>query len=306
MRKSLWASVLLVAIVLTVSSACKAPAEFEVTSLDVAPPQVTVGDTVRVAAEVKNIGGSEGTYTAILTVDGVEIETKDVAVAPGATEAVTFSVVKEEAGSYQIAMDEMSSSLVVKEKEPTLIAKEIELRHDDGEAYQYLVSVDGGWLVDFLPPPTPFTVRKIRLFGAQSSSGRARTFEVEIWDKDRKILYNQTYPSTEFPIGKAAPGREMLAVGGRWVELEVPNIEVSDRFYVHMWNGPKFAGIHLGADDSIENERSAITVRTGGITEEVETWSRSNFCLCWFFYDYDQSKVNWMIRVVGTIMVPEE
>jgi len=39
------------------------PAAFEVTTMNVTPPEVTAGETANVTAEVKNTGGSEGTYT---------------------------------------------------------------------------------------------------------------------------------------------------------------------------------------------------------------------------------------------------
>ena len=112
---------LLLATLLIAPAACKAPAEFEVTSVNITPPEVTAGNAVTVTAEVKNTGGSQGVYTAILSVDGVEIETKDVAVASGISERVTFSLVKHEDGTYTIAVGEVSSSLTVN---PELSASE--------------------------------------------------------------------------------------------------------------------------------------------------------------------------------------
>jgi hypothetical protein len=304
MKKGFCVSVLLLATVLILPPACKAPAapaQFEVTSFNISPPEITAGETASITTQVKNIGGSEGTYTAVLTVDGAQAETKNVTVTPGATETVTFSLVKDKAGTYQVAIGELRSSLTVK---PKLVAKEVELKYDNDKPYEYLVSVDGGWLVDFLPPVTPFTIQKIRLFGSRGS--QERTFELEIWDKDHKVLFKEVYPPSKFPIGESAPGNEKLAAGATWVELEVPNIEVADRFYVHIWNGSSFGGTHLGADSSVKNEHSAITIRTTGITKEVESWGQSNFCLCWTFLNWSKPKVNWMIRVLGTAMVPEE
>ncbi|MBM3142640.1 MAG: hypothetical protein FJ005_06300 [Chloroflexi bacterium] len=304
MKKGFCVSVLLLVTVLILPTACKAPpepAQFEVLSLDIIPPTVIAGDTVTVTARVKNTGGSDGIYTATLTVDGAQVETKDITVTPGATETVNFSLARDKAGTYQVAIGELRSSLTVK---PKLVAKEVELKYDNDKPYEYLVSVDGGWLVDFLPPVTPFTIQKIRLFGSRGS--QERTFELEIWDKDHKVLFKEAYPSSKFPIGKSAPGNENLAAGATWVELEVPNIEVADRFYVHIWNGSSFWGTHLGADSSVKNEHSAITIRTTGITKEVESWGQSNFCLCWTFLNWSKPKVNWMIRVVGIVMVPEE
>ena len=89
-------------------------AKFEVTSLDVTPPEVVAGETVNVTAEVTNTGTSEGTYTAILTVDGAEAERKDVRVAAGAAGTVTFSLVKDIPGNYQIGIGGLTSTLTVK------------------------------------------------------------------------------------------------------------------------------------------------------------------------------------------------
>jgi len=101
---------------LLVLGACAKPAAFEVTSLVVTPPEVTAGGTVSVTAEVRNTGGSEGSYTATLTVDGATAQTKEVALAVGASKTVSFSLVKDRAGTYQIAVGGLASSLRVKEK----------------------------------------------------------------------------------------------------------------------------------------------------------------------------------------------
>lgn len=291
MKKGFCVSVLLLVTVLILPTACKAPpepAQFEVLSLDIIPPTVIAGDTVTVTARVKNTGGSDGIYTATLTVDGAQVETKDITVTPGATETVNFSLAKDKAGTYKIAIGEQRSSLTVK---PKLVAKEVELKYDDGKADGFS-SVGGGYLVDFMTPAIPFSIKKIRLFGSLRGFFQG-SFELEIWDKDRRVLYKEVYPDTKFPLG-----------GTAWVELEVPNIEVSDRFYVDVWKGPNLTGgIHLGVDESVKNEHSTVTVRPAGVTKEVESWKQEYFCPCWF---NDKSKTNWMIRVVGTAMVPEE
>lgn len=90
-----------------------APAEFEVISLDAKPPEVIAGETVSITAEVRNTGGSEGIYTAILTVNGATIETKDITVAAGATQKVTFSLVKDATGSYEIGIGGLTLRLTV-------------------------------------------------------------------------------------------------------------------------------------------------------------------------------------------------
>jgi hypothetical protein len=97
------------------AGACTKPAAFEVTSLNISPSEVTVGETVSIAAEVSNIGDSAGTYNAVLTVDGATVETKDIALAAGASQMVTFSLVKDTPDTYQVSIGELTSSLTVNE-----------------------------------------------------------------------------------------------------------------------------------------------------------------------------------------------
>lgn len=263
------------------------PAAFEVISLDVTPPEVVAGETVNITAEVKNTGGSEGAYTAVLTIDGATVETKEVTLAPGTSKTVSFSLVKDKVGTYKVGIGGLTSSLTVKEK---LVLKEVELKYDDGTARDFLsAGQDGGYLVDFSPPTVPLTIKKVRICGGLYGSGwEGKNFRVEIWDKDYKILHTATYPVTKFTVNAAT-----------WVEVEVPDIAVSDKFYVHVYTGTgKMAGIHLGADDSVANEHSEITVlTTEGVSRIRVDWLYS--ASYWFG---DKSKVNWMIRVVGTII----
>ncbi len=91
----------------------------------------------------------------------------------------------------------------------------------------------------------------------------------------------------------------------RRVELKVPNVEVSDRFYVYVWtDDPVFLGIHIGADNSVKNAHSTAVVPANGFYKEAEPWPL--ICPDPTHWWHDKSKVNWMIRVVGTVMVPEE
>jgi hypothetical protein len=268
------------------------PAEFEVISLDIEPSEVVARETVTITAVVGNTGGSEGTYVAVLAVDGITVETKEVAITSGSSKVVTFSLVKDAAGTYEIGMGGLSSSLVVKEK---LVITEFELKYDDGEARDFISAyppILTGYLVDFTPPATPFTIKKVQICGVllYGSGCEGKNFEVEIWDKDYKVLHSATYPVTKFVVEVAT-----------WVEVEIPDIEVTDKFYVHVYTGTGIGeGIHMGADDSIVNEHSETTIRTAEGTDHVLVdWPYTP--TLWFG---DKSKVNWMIRVVGMGMMP--
>jgi len=272
---------------LIIPGACaKPPAAFEVTSLVITPQEVTAGDTASVTAEVKNTGGSEGSYTATLTVDGATVETKQVTLAAGASKTVSFSLVKDKAGTYQVGIGGLTSKLTVK-------PKLVELKYDDGTARDFLSAAPGGgYLIDFSPPAVPFTIKKVRICGRLYGSGyEGKNFDVEIWDKDYKVLYSATYPVTKFTVNAAI-----------WLDVEVPDIKVSDKFYVHVYTGTgRMQGIHLGADDSVDNKHSELTART---TEGVSV-IRADWSYDPSFWFGDKSKVNWMIRVVGTGMMPE-
>lgn len=297
MRKSFWASVLLLVTVLLMPLACKAPAEFEVVSLDTTPPEVTAGDTVSVTAGVKNIGGSEGVYSAILAVNGVEVGTKEVTVGPGNTEVVSFSLVKDEAGTYQVAVGELSSSFTVKQK---LVAKEFELKYDDGTARDSISFWQGGHVVDFEPPATPFVIKTIRIAGGLFDGGagnieeiKKKNFDLEILDEDLNVIYTVTYPYAKF-----------TSFVTTWINFEIPDVEVDDKFYVNIHTMSPRYGLHIGADDSVINEHSEVTIRNvPGNTVIPAWWPYGPASEYWFGH---KSKVNWMIRVVGTAMVPEE
>ena len=92
------------------------PAEFEVISLDVEPSEVTAGETVTITAMVVNIGGRAGNYAAILTVDGITEETQEMLITHSSYRVMTFYLVKDTPGTYEIGVGEFSSILTVKEK----------------------------------------------------------------------------------------------------------------------------------------------------------------------------------------------
>lgn len=104
---------LLLMIVLTGCTACAPPEEFEVSSLEVQPDVCLPGDTVTVAVDVKNVGGREGIYTAILKVNAVEVDTRDVVVAAGGTETVSFELTEDVPGTYTINLEGLTGALRV-------------------------------------------------------------------------------------------------------------------------------------------------------------------------------------------------
>ncbi|UCH50714.1 MAG: hypothetical protein JSV54_06775 [Chloroflexota bacterium] len=108
----------LAAVALVTSVACGAPpqksiAGFEVVSLNVVPSEVSIGKEAKITAKVVNVGESQATYTAALTINDVESQKKDVVIPAEDIGIVTFSVVKREAGTYRFAIDDLTASLSV-------------------------------------------------------------------------------------------------------------------------------------------------------------------------------------------------
>ena len=89
------------------------PAEFTITSLTLSSRVVDPGEPVTITAGVTNIGGSEGSYTLNLTVNGEVEQTKTVTLAPGATGTVAFTITREEPGSYSVSVDGKTAGFVV-------------------------------------------------------------------------------------------------------------------------------------------------------------------------------------------------
>jgi hypothetical protein len=104
-------------------------------------------------------------------------------------------------------------------------------------------------------------------------------------DKDNKFLTRMHYPVTIFNIN--TPG---------WVEIDIPDIDVTDEFSVWLFTSTaRKRGIHIGADNSVTNEHSDFLGLVQSQIKILEKWPYSSDL--WFG---DKSKVNWMIRVVGS------
>ena len=90
-----------------------APAVFSVSNLTVQPAEVEPNETVTIIVSVANTGGTEGSYSVVLKINGVKEEEKSVTVAAGSSEDVSFSVTREEAASYNVVVDGLSGSFTI-------------------------------------------------------------------------------------------------------------------------------------------------------------------------------------------------
>jgi len=118
MRKEILATAVIVCIVAIATGwyMNRSKAEFEVSSLEISPSEVFIGETATISVDVRNVGTAEGTYIATLTVNGVQVETKKVSLSEGEVKTLTFTVLKDTCGNYTIKVEELEAILIVKEK----------------------------------------------------------------------------------------------------------------------------------------------------------------------------------------------
>ena len=133
------------------------PASFKVISLDIEPPEVMVGEAVNITAEIKNTGGSEGTYTAVLTLDGEEIETKNTTVAPRTMEVLSFILTKDAVGIYRVNLAKLTKVLIVKDQQglPSgyILEKKLKYEDDQIEIFDITYMSDGLKVKGYLAQP---------------------------------------------------------------------------------------------------------------------------------------------------------
>jgi len=96
------------------------PAAFSISNLSIKPAEVQPRQTITITVSVSNTGGRQGSYTVVLKINGVKEADKSVTVAAGKSQDVSFSVTKEEAGTYSAEVDGLSGSFTVVAPGPPL------------------------------------------------------------------------------------------------------------------------------------------------------------------------------------------
>jgi hypothetical protein len=90
-----------------------APAKFELGGLAINPAQAGVGEPVGISVVVQNTGELESGYTLNLEIDGSLEQSKEVALPGGESTQVVFVVVRDEPGTYTIAIDGLTGEFTV-------------------------------------------------------------------------------------------------------------------------------------------------------------------------------------------------
>jgi hypothetical protein len=286
-----------VVITLILSAACQTaalPARFEVTSLQISPREINVGETANVSAQVTNTGGTSSIYNATLYMDGNKVGSKVIALDPGYTKSVVFSFSADDAGTHKISVGERSGTLTVLSK---LTMKQIEIAYDNGIVKDYLALVkpSTGYVVRFDSPSKPFSINKISVFAlVYGSPGyHVANSELQILDTDLTVIYSSPFSGDGFPL-RTRLGSNIDSTGA-WVDFDLPDVEVKGNFYINIYTGiPAGQGLRMGVVD-MPNTHSDTSIRSdNGVDYLAPDWPYSP--ASWFG---DKSRVNWMIRVSG-------
>lgn len=95
-----------------------ASAKFEVIQLTITPSQVNSGESVGVNAAINNSGSADGVYNASLIINGIERETKKVAIRQNGTQEVAFTITEQTPGIYNVSIGDKTATYTVL-KQPT-------------------------------------------------------------------------------------------------------------------------------------------------------------------------------------------
>jgi PKD repeat protein len=89
-----------------------APANFSVSNLVIAPEHAKQGEKVAISALVTNNGEVIGTYSLVLKLNGEVESTEEISLNPGESQRVTFSIIKNTAGFYNVELDGLTGRFV--------------------------------------------------------------------------------------------------------------------------------------------------------------------------------------------------
>jgi uncharacterized protein YfaS (alpha-2-macroglobulin family) len=91
------------------------PPEFRLSNLEINPAEVEVGDNVVIRAKVANVGGTQGSYTAELKIDGMTKQTEKLTILAGTDYTLVFKVCRCLPGNYIVTLGDLTGQFLVKE-----------------------------------------------------------------------------------------------------------------------------------------------------------------------------------------------
>jgi len=86
---------------------------FSMSNLTITPNQVKSGEPITISAIASNNGSEAGTYSVVLRINGMVENIIDLMLSPGASQATTFTIIKEAGGEYYTEVDGLSGIFIV-------------------------------------------------------------------------------------------------------------------------------------------------------------------------------------------------
>ncbi|MBM3167100.1 MAG: hypothetical protein FJZ94_06610 [Chloroflexi bacterium] len=107
MKRPLWLLLLApaLAICLIITNLVAAQAEFQVSELRLSSQSVKVGEPVTITATITNNGNQDGTYNLTLKINDEIKESKEITLAAGKSQTVSFTVTAENTGDQIVELD---------------------------------------------------------------------------------------------------------------------------------------------------------------------------------------------------------
>jgi len=90
-----------------------APTSLVIDNLTVTPERVKIGETITINVLTDNVGYFTADYEAILKINGSVEATRMVRLAPGESKPVSFSTVRDTAGTYSVEVGELGGTFTV-------------------------------------------------------------------------------------------------------------------------------------------------------------------------------------------------
>jgi VCBS repeat-containing protein len=101
----------------------QAPATFTVSELNITPTEINSGENVNVSVLVKNTGELSGNYQAMLEIDNVTAQTKEVTLDGGMSETVSFSIISDTIGQHEVNIGGLLGTFEVKPPPSPVVAE---------------------------------------------------------------------------------------------------------------------------------------------------------------------------------------
>jgi len=192
-------------------SACvEAHPSYEVTSLKMTPTTIATGEKVTIEVEVRNINSETDTYNVPLMVNGVADDRKEITLAPGQTEPLTFELTRSHTGIYKISVGSQESTLtVLKPSPPDFRLSNLAINPDEVDVCETVV----------------ITATLTNIGGSQGSYTAELKIDGVINQADNLTLSVGANCMLCFKVSKGLPGTYKVALGdlsGQFTVKEPP------------------------------------------------------------------------------------